>query len=254
MDLCHSKRHVNLTIDTMRAKIQYYLRFIFGFSQSEIYGLYSLFLLLLIYVLASMYYTYIEEDKLASTFNPKVWNSALVKMPKPRAWVNYPVYKKWEGGARPSSHFKGPTYPVYVRKLAQHQNWTLDINMADSVTWIGLKGIGPGFAKRILAYRDRLGGFNSVLQLKEVYGLDSVWVEENKLHLKIGAGVFRTLKINRLAWNELRHPYLPYAQVKLFLTYRKQHPCIASFEELEHIYGLDLGVWVRLKPYLSFEP
>ena len=238
----------------MRAKIHYYLRFIFGFSQSEIYGLFSLFLLLLIYVLASIYFRFKEEDKWASTFNPRVWNSALVKMPKPRVWVNYPVRKKWEAGSRPSSHFKGPTYPVYVRKLAQHQNWTLDINLADSVAWVGLKGIGPGFARRILAYRDRLGGFDAVLQLKEVYGLDSVWVEANKSHLKIGEGVFRTLKINQLAWNELRHPYLPYAQVKLFLTYRRQHPYIASYEELEHIHGVDLGVWIRLKPYLSFEP
>lgn len=238
----------------MRAKIHYYLRFIFGFSQSEIYGLFSLFLLLLIYVLASIYFRFKEEDKWASTFNPRVWNSALVKMPKPRVWVNYPVRKKWERGSGPSSHFKGPIFPVYVRKLAQNQNWTLDINLADSVAWIGLKGIGPGFAKRILAYRDRLGGFDAVLQLKEVYGLDSVWVEANKSHLKIGEGVFRTLKINRLAWNELRHPYLPYAQVKLFLTYRKQHPYIASYEELEHIHGVDLGVWIRLKPYLSFEP
>jgi len=238
----------------MRARIQYYLRFIFSFSQSEIYGLYSLFLFLMIYVLACFYYRYREEDKLASTFNPKVWNSALVKMPKPRVWVAYPIPKKWERGARSSSRFKGPIFPVFARKLAQNQNWTLDINLADSIAWIGLKGIGPGFAKRILAFRDRLGGFSGVMQLKEVYGLDSLWVEENKLHLKIGAGVFRTLKINRLAWNEFRHPYLPYAQVKLFLTYRKQHPYIASFEELEHIYGLDLGVWVRLKPYLSFEP
>ena len=254
MDLCHSKRHVNLTIHTMRAKIHYYLRFVFGISQSEIKGLYSLFLLLLIYVLASMYYTYIEEDRLASSFEPKVWNSALVKMPKQREWVKYPVHKKWERRAGPKINFNRRIFPGYVRKSVQNQQWTLDINMADSVAWVGLKGIGPGFAKRILAYRQRLGGFNAVMQLKEVYGLDSVWVDENKSHLNIGTGVFRTLKINRLAWNEFRHPYLPYAQVKLFLTYRKQHPYISSFEELGQIHGLDMGVWIRLKPYLSYEP
>ena len=151
----------------MRAKIHYYLRFVFGISQSEIKGLYSLFLLLLIYVLASMYYTYIEEeDVLAISFEPKVWNSALVKMPKQREWVKYPVHKKWERRAGPKSNFNRRIFPGYVRKSAQNQQWTLDINMADSVAWVGLKGIGPGFAKRILAYRQRLGGFNAVLQLK----------------------------------------------------------------------------------------
>lgn len=254
MDLCHSKRHVNLTIHTMRAKIHYYLRFVFGISRSEIKGLYSLFLLLLIYVLASMYFIYTEEDALAISFEPKVWNSALVKMPKPKEWDKYPVHKKWERRAGPTSNFKRSIFPGYVRKSVQNQHWALDINLADSLAWIGLKGIGPGFAKRILAYRQRLGGFNEVLQLKEVYGLDSVWVDENKSHLNIGSGVFRTLRVNQLAWNEFRHPYLPYAQVKLFLTYRKQHPYITSFGELEKIHGLDLAVWIRLKPYLSYEP
>ena len=238
----------------MRAKIHYYLRFVFGFSQSDINGLYSLFLLLLLYLLASYGYRYMEEEKLAVSFEPKVWNSALVKMPKTREWVKYPVHKKWERRAGSMSNFKGRIFPGYVRKSVQNQHWTLDINLADSIAWVGLKGIGPGFAKRILAYRQRLGGFNAVLQLKEVYGLDSVWVDENKSHLNIGTGVFRTLKINRLAWNEFRHPYLPYAQVKLFLTYRKQHPYISGFEELEKIHGLDMGVWIRLKPYLSYEP
>ena len=238
----------------MRAKIHYYLRFVFGFSQSDINGMYSLFLLLLLYVLASYGYQYIEGEKLAISFQPKVWNSALVKMPKQREWVKYPIHKKWERRAAPTSNFNGRIFPGYVRKLAQNQHWTLDINMADSVAWVGLKGIGPGFAKRILAYRQRLGGFNAVMQLKEVYGLDSMWVEENKSHLKIGAGVFRTLRVNQLAWNEFRHPYLPYAQVKLFLTYRKQHPFISSYEELEKIHGLDLSIWTRLKPYLSYEP
>ena len=238
----------------MRAKIHYYLRFVFGFSQSDINGMHALLLLLLLYVLASFGYRYIEEDRLASSFEPKVWNSALVKMPKPREWVKYPVHKKWERRAGPTSNFKRSIFPGYVRKLAQNQHWTLDINMADSIAWVGLKGIGPGFAKRILAYRQRLGGFHAVLQLKEVYGLDSVWVEENKSHLKIGTGVFRTLRVNQLAWNEFRHPYLPYAQVKLLLTYRKQHPYISSFEELGQIHGLDMGIWIRLKPYLSYEP
>ena len=238
----------------MRAKIHYYLRFVFGFSQSDINGMYSLFLLLLLYVLASYGYRYIEGEKLAISFQPKVWNSALVKIPKQREWVKYPIHKKWERRAGPTSNFNGRIFPGYVRKLAQNQHWTLDINMADSVAWVGLKGIGPGFAKRILAYRQRLGGFNAVMQLKEVYGLDSVWVEENKSHLKIGAGVFRTLRVNQLAWNEFKHPYLPYAQVKIFLTYRKQHPYISSYEELEKIHGLDLSIWTRLKPYLSYEP
>jgi hypothetical protein len=242
----------------MRAKIHYYVRFVFGLSQGELKGLYSLFLLLLCYVLVTLYVKFEEDRRVMDRFEPEVWNSALVKLPKARVWVDYVKavrdIKPWEGKNGYRNKFKSQVYPLYVKKLGQLPNWSLDINLADSTAWVGLKGIGPGFAKRIITYRDRLGGFNAVQQLKEVYGLDSVWVEENKSHFKIGDGVFRTLKINQLAWNEFRHPYLPYTQVKLFLSYRKQHPTVVSFDALASIRALDMEVWNRLKPYLSFEP
>lgn len=132
--------------------------------------------------------------------------------------------------------------------------WTLDINRADSVAWVGLKGIGPGYARRILAYRERLGGFYRVDQLKEVYGMDSVWVDANKGHLLVGAGIYKKIAVNRVGWNEFRHPYISYAQVKVFMAYRKHHPVLQDFQALEQIKLLDHSMWNRLRPYLSFEP
>jgi competence ComEA-like helix-hairpin-helix protein len=128
----------------------------------------------------------------------------------------------------------------------------IDINTADSAAWVALNGIGPGFAKRIMTYREKLGGFYQVDQLKEVYGLDSLWVKENKALLKVGAGVYRFLAINQVEWKDFKHPYLPYGQSKLVLAYRKQHGGLKDFEALEKIQLLDLVAWKRLKPYLSF--
>jgi hypothetical protein len=94
--------------------------------------------------------------------------------------------------------------------------WTIDMNAADSLAWVALPGIGPGFAKRILKFKEQLGGFYQVSQLKEVYGMDTVWVERYRKRFHLGAGVYRKLQVNRLLWQEFRHPYLPYAQAKLF--------------------------------------
>jgi competence protein ComEA len=47
----------------------------------------------------------------------------------------------------------------------------VEINTADSLSIVYLKGIGPGFTKRIMKYRAMLGGFHSINQLKEVYGM-----------------------------------------------------------------------------------
>jgi competence ComEA-like helix-hairpin-helix protein len=141
-----------------------------------------------------------------------------------------------------------------ARKSVHPKQQPIDINTADSAAWVALNGIGPGFAKRIMTYREKLGGFYQVDQLKEVYGLDSVWVKENKALLKVGAGVYRFLKINQVEWKDFRHPYLPYGQSKVVLAYRKQHGGLKDFEALEKIQLLDLVAWRRLRPYLLFEP
>ena len=48
----------------------------------------------------------------------------------------------------------------------------VDLNSADSITLLTLYGIGPSFARRIIKYRNLLGGFYNKSQLLEVYGFD----------------------------------------------------------------------------------
>lgn len=49
----------------------------------------------------------------------------------------------------------------------------VELNSTDSIELIKIKGIGPVFASRIMKYRDLLGGYVSISQLQEVYGIDS---------------------------------------------------------------------------------
>ena len=54
----------------------------------------------------------------------------------------------------------------------------IDINEADSAAWASLPGIGKVLSKRIIHYRQRLGEFRSVEDLRQVYGLaDSVYTK-----------------------------------------------------------------------------
>lgn len=50
----------------------------------------------------------------------------------------------------------------------------LDLNSADSAALVKLKGIGPFYARKILDYRRRLGGFRDAEQMMEIEGIDSV--------------------------------------------------------------------------------
>ncbi|MFM6942525.1 MAG: helix-hairpin-helix domain-containing protein [Aquirufa sp.] len=220
----------------------YYLRFILAYTHEEIKGIVVLFLMMGIYVL---YYIGNENYKMEQErleFNPVLWK-ANYKEIKPKVYMPRKFEKHKNAWA---------AYKTVSRKLPKKQQ-AIDINTADSAAWVALNGIGPGFAKRIITYRDKLGGFYQVDQLKEVYGLDSIWVKENKAILKVGAGVYRFLKINQVEWKDFRHPYLPYGQSKVVLAYRKQHGPLKDFETLLQIQLLDQVAWRRLKPYLSFD-
>ena len=218
-----------------------------------------------LYYIGNEYYSK-EQEKL--DFNPVAWEANYKAIsPKSggresggkesgvrRKWVDYKSGGRESGVRRKGwvdyGNYKSGGKESGVRRK-QH---AIDINTADSAAWVALNGIGPGFAKRIITYREKLGGVYQVDQLKEVYGLDSIWVKENKALLKVGAGVYRFLKINQVEWKDFKHPYLPFGQSKVILAYRKQHGALKDFEALEKIQLLDLVAWRRLKPYLSFVP
>lgn len=63
------------------------------------------------------------------------------------------------------------------KKLAK-ENVRVNLNIADTSQLKRVYGIGDKLSERIVKYRDKLGGFVSMSQLKEVYGLDSTVVED----------------------------------------------------------------------------
>ena len=232
----------------MKTKLHYYLRFILAYTHDEIKGIFVLFIMMGIYVLYYIGNEYYSKEQEKLDFNPVAWET------------NYKAISPKSGGRESGGKESGVRRKWVDYKsggkesVVGRKQQAIDINNADSAAWVALNGIGPGFAKRIITYREKLGGFYQVGQLKEVYGLDSIWVKENKALLKVGAGVYRFLKINQVEWKDFKHPYLPYGQSKVILAYRKQHGALNDFEALEKIQLLDLVAWRRLRPYLSFAP
>jgi competence ComEA-like helix-hairpin-helix protein len=130
----------------------------------------------------------------------------------------------------------------------------VDINHADSVQLDAVKGIGPAFAKRILKYRERLGGFYKKEQLLEVYGLDSAKYAAIKDQLVLSKIDLKTININTATFNDLRtNPYLSYKQINAILQFRKQHGDYASKEDLKKIVILNPELIEKISPYISFK-
>lgn len=130
----------------------------------------------------------------------------------------------------------------------------VELNTADSIQLLALRGIGPAFAHRILAYRNLLGGYIRKEQLLEVYGFDN-----EKLGLVAGvvlvdSSLVRKININTAGMPELKkHPYIRYNLARAILSYRKQH---GPFGTVGAIRGIDLlndEVYSKLAPYLTVE-
>jgi competence protein ComEA len=128
----------------------------------------------------------------------------------------------------------------------------VDINLADSLGLEELKGIGPSFARRIVRYRERLGGFISTAQLLEVYGMDTARWEAMLPQVTMDTSAIVRIDINTADYTELiRHPYLNRNQVRAIIRYREQHGAFRSVEGLLAIHIVTADDLARLRPYLK---
>lgn len=133
-------------------------------------------------------------------------------------------------------------------------NVAIELNAADSAKLTSIDGIGGAFAKRIIYYRERLGGFIAKEQLKEVFGFDDLKYNEIKGQVKVDAGRIRKININTITFDKLRlMPYLNYKQVNAIIEYRKQHGDYASMDGLKNIAIIDADILRKIEPYLIFK-
>ncbi len=130
-----------------------------------------------------------------------------------------------------------------------------DLNKADTAELIKIYGIGSKLALRITKYRDKLGGFVTMNQLGEVYGLDSAVIGNLRKKSFIESG-FKpaTLNFNQSSEQELAaHPYLGKQIAKSIATYRFQHGPFRSMDDLAKIKLLNEQVLDKMKPYFTLE-
>ncbi|MBP6978471.1 MAG: helix-hairpin-helix domain-containing protein [Bacteroidales bacterium] len=131
----------------------------------------------------------------------------------------------------------------------------VELNSADSLALVRLPGIGPVLARRIMKYRESLGGFHDLAQLKEIYGMDTIALKAIIPYLKVDEAAVLKMELNEATFKELlHHPYLEYEEVKLIVNYRDRHHPLDSLEQLYQINGLEPGLIRRIQPYLKLGP
>lgn len=128
----------------------------------------------------------------------------------------------------------------------------LELNSADTSDLKALPGIGSRFAARICKYRDRLGGFYSGEQLREVYLL----TEETYLRIAdrvyADTSLIRTINLNFATIDELKnHPYLRFEKARKIIELRAKQGPFYSLDQLLTDSLLSETELAGLTPYLS---
>ena len=141
--------------------------------------------------------------------------------------------------------------PKYQQKIAD--DFMIEINGADAEEFMLLKGIGAVLSKRIVDYRKKLGGFVSISQLSEVYGISPILIEDLTPNLITDTSLIVPLNVNTTSISRLRnHPYLDFYKARDIVEKRKTTPfkSIDEVLELEPFNDADREI---IRHYLSVE-
>ena len=129
----------------------------------------------------------------------------------------------------------------------------VDLNTVDSTTLVELPRMGGYMASRIIAFREKLGGFVEVEQLLDVKGLDSTRFAAMRPCLLIGDTETRRIDVNRADFKTLvGHPYLSYEQVKRIFRQRETRGMIKNWAQLEALLKEEGEVNPLLEYYLCY--
>ena len=149
---------------------------------------------------------------------------------------------------QPSEATEGNHWQRTPDKLSYGQ--TVSLAHADTTLLQRVPGIGPYYARRIVEYRERLGGFYDVHQLLEIDGFP----EEALDYMDIGTTEISRLNVNRLTLAQLRrHPYISYYQAKAIIDFRRLYGPLTDISQLALHKDFTDDDIRRLSHYLAYE-
>jgi competence ComEA-like helix-hairpin-helix protein len=177
---------------------------------------------------------------------------AYIELPENKEDKKFEKYKKEDEQVQKIEGERTENQPntTYNRKTLQ----AFDINTADTAQLKQIRGIGAVLSERIVKFRNNVGGFHAVEQVKEVYGIkEEVFLELEK-YAKMSKGFeVKKININTDDVNTLKsHPYIGYKNAQLIVNYRIQHGNYTSADDLLKIKVIEQAQVEKLRPYLAF--
>ena len=175
----------------------------------------------------------------------KVSDSLLATM---APYFKFPDWVKNKKNSKPYENYPNQAY------AKKEKIQIIDINLASQEDLIKVYGIGPGLSERILKMKEALGGFVSMEQMNDVWGLSPEVIEKLNAQFKMGAiPEVKKVKINDASAKELQlFPYFRYPLNKEIVTYRSMNNGIKNADDLIKIKGFPVDKIKVIEKYLEY--
>jgi competence ComEA-like helix-hairpin-helix protein len=167
----------------------------------------------------------------------------------------YIRFEEKEEDEKPKTNKQGFEKKIYdyPKKEYAYNKLHIDLNTADTTELMKLRGIGSTFAKRIVKYRDMLGGYYSVEQLNEVYGFDAEKFEMVKDEVYVNEGAVQKMNLNKANAKELAdHVYIDWKLANAIVNQRFKQP-FTDVSQLQEVYLVNDTLFRKLAPYFTIE-
>jgi DNA uptake protein ComE-like DNA-binding protein len=163
----------------------------------------------------------------------------------------YFKFPDWVNNKKEFKEFKKYPNQAFAKK---EKIVLIDINQASKEDLIKIYGIGEAISLRILKQKESLGGFVSMEQMKDVWGLSPEVIENLNTHFKVSVlPNFKKIDINNASLKELsQFYYFRYALAKEIVTYRSMRGNINNIEDLTKIKGFPVDKAKVIGLYLDF--
>ncbi len=219
----------------------------FDLSRSQAKGFVVMLFTIVVFLTAPFFYDWLVPSKpVESSISSAKMDSMLafieVAYAQPSLEVssginhgdNTPIEEEQES-ILPASTTKPASRNSYShhKKTSKPKPVSFELNSADTAQLQSIYGIGPAFSKRIIKFRDLLGGFVAKDQLYQVYKLDSVVANRLMKRCTLDASLVKKLDVNNATVKQLvHHPYLDYETAVQIVRQRERKGLYRDWENL----------------------
>ena len=232
----------------------------FSFSRGEFIGISVLVLIIIIILIFPNFYKHFKkDDKPVIAAIDKQLNNSKTKPKYPNDTAKCFTFPK-------SKTFKGKSYKSYESdksyksdkstykpfKYSPKNSKAIEINSADSLDLMSLRGIGYVYAKRIINYRKLLGGYCQKEQLLEVWGMDTARYNMIKSYIEVNRDSIHKININKVSFKKLiKHPYIKFEIAKAISDYKNVHGDFKVISDMRKCSLINDSIFRKLSPYID---